>query len=103
MSQSTTIKIRVIFASRYVTFSIISIFGSQQDARNIAKGFTPGHKNIHFLLDELEQYNTSVDSRKAKAPTEHKKAIEAEGEFKKVPLYTRVFDRAMCIGAEATQ
>jgi hypothetical protein len=32
-----------------VTFGIISVFGSQQEARNIKKGFPPGHKNIHFL------------------------------------------------------
>jgi hypothetical protein len=32
-----------------VTFSVISIFGSQQEARNIEKGFMPGHKNVHFL------------------------------------------------------
>jgi hypothetical protein len=26
------------------TFRVISVFGSQQEARNIDKGFTPGHK-----------------------------------------------------------
>jgi hypothetical protein len=31
------------------TFNIISVFGSQQEARNIEKGFALGHKNIHFL------------------------------------------------------
>jgi hypothetical protein len=31
------------------TFDVITVFGSQQDARNIEKGFTPGHKNVHFL------------------------------------------------------
>jgi hypothetical protein len=31
------------------TFSAISIFGSQQKARNIEKGYAPGHKNVHFL------------------------------------------------------
>jgi hypothetical protein len=31
------------------TFGIISVFGSQQEVRNIGKGFTPGHKNVHFL------------------------------------------------------
>jgi hypothetical protein len=31
------------------------------------------------------------------------KAIEAEGEFKKVPLDPRVLDRTVCIGAEASQ
>jgi hypothetical protein len=36
------------------TFGVISVFGSQQDARNIEKGFVPGHKNIHFLREEPE-------------------------------------------------
>jgi hypothetical protein len=31
------------------TFGVISMLGSQQEARNIEKGFTPGHKNVHFL------------------------------------------------------
>jgi hypothetical protein len=31
------------------TFGIISVFGSQQEARNIEKGFAPSHKNVHFL------------------------------------------------------
>jgi hypothetical protein len=34
------------------TFRVIYIFGSQQDAKNIEKGFTPGHKNVHFLREE---------------------------------------------------
>jgi hypothetical protein len=32
-----------------VTFGVISVIDSQQEARNIKKGFTPGHKNVHFL------------------------------------------------------
>jgi hypothetical protein len=31
------------------TFGVITIFGSQQEARNIEKGFAPGHKNMHFV------------------------------------------------------
>jgi hypothetical protein len=31
------------------TFGVISVFGSRQKARNIEKGFMPGHKNVHFL------------------------------------------------------
>jgi hypothetical protein len=31
------------------TFGVISVFGNQQDARNIEKGFAPGNKNVHFL------------------------------------------------------
>jgi hypothetical protein len=34
------------------TFRVIYVFGSQQDAKNIEKGFTPGHKNAHFLREE---------------------------------------------------
>jgi hypothetical protein len=36
------------------TFDIISVFGSQQDARNIEKGFTQSHQNVHFLREKLE-------------------------------------------------
>jgi hypothetical protein len=35
------------------TFGVISVFGSQQDARNIEKGFTPSHKNVHFLREHI--------------------------------------------------
>jgi hypothetical protein len=36
------------------TFKIILVFGSQKDARNIEQGFTPGHKNVHFVREESE-------------------------------------------------
>jgi hypothetical protein len=31
------------------TFKVITMFGSQQEARNIEKGFAPDHKNVDFL------------------------------------------------------
>jgi hypothetical protein len=31
------------------TFGVITILGSPQEAINNEKGFTPGHKNMHFL------------------------------------------------------
>jgi hypothetical protein len=34
------------------TFRVISIFGSQQETRNIERVFMPGHKNVHFLWEE---------------------------------------------------
>jgi hypothetical protein len=40
---------------------------------------------------------------KAEASAEYKKAIEAEGEFRKVPLDPRVSDRAVCISTETGQ
>jgi hypothetical protein len=61
------------------TFNVISIFGSQQEARNIEKGFTLGHKNVHFLREQSDQYG-------AEPPAEYKNIIETEGEFKKVSL-----------------
>jgi hypothetical protein len=63
----------------------------------------PGHKNVHFLWEEPEQHNTFTDPHKVEVPTEHKKAIKAEGEFKKVPIDPRVFDKAVCIDAEVSQ
>jgi hypothetical protein len=47
------------------TFGVITIFGSQKDAKNIEKGFMPGHKNMHFLQEELEQCQQSSCPLKA--------------------------------------
>jgi hypothetical protein len=68
------------------TFGVISIFSSQQEARNIKKGFMSGHKIIHFLREDQKQYTTFADQHKAEAPAECKKAREPKGEIKKVPL-----------------
>jgi hypothetical protein len=38
------------------TFSIIIIFCSQKEARNIKCGFAPGHKTMHFLREDIEQH-----------------------------------------------
>jgi hypothetical protein len=78
------------------TFRVISVFGSQQEARNIEKGFTPGHKNVHFLWEQPEQGETQP-------PAECKKVIEAKCEFQKIPLDPIVLDRIVCIGTEASQ
>jgi hypothetical protein len=50
------------------------------------KGFTPVHKNIHFLWEESEQSNTSASHLKVEALKEYRKAIKADDEFKKVHL-----------------
>jgi hypothetical protein len=36
------------------TFSTITVFSSQKEARNIKCGFTPGHKNVHFLREDAD-------------------------------------------------
>jgi hypothetical protein len=78
------------------TFEVISMFGSQQEARNIEKGFTRGHKNVHFLREQAEQGGTQPLA-------ECKKVIEVKGELQKVLLDPRVPDRIVCIGTEASQ
>jgi hypothetical protein len=78
------------------TFGVITIFDSQQEARNIEKGFAPGHKTAHFLREQPEQNEIHPS-------TECRKVIEAEGEFKKVPLDPRVPDNTVCIGTEGNQ
>jgi hypothetical protein len=82
------------------TLEVILIFGSQKDARNIKQDFTLSQKNVHFLWEEWEQYQQSSCPFKEEAPTEYKKAIDADGEFKKVPLDPIVPDRAVCLGTE---
>jgi hypothetical protein len=70
------------------------------DTRNIEQGFALGHKNVHFLQEELEQHQQLAFPLKAEAQTEYKKAIEANGKFKKVPLDPRAPDRAICLSTE---
>jgi hypothetical protein len=76
------------------TFGVITVFGNQQEARNIEMGFTPGHKNLHFLREQPEQHE-------AQPTTECRKLIETKGELKIVPLDRRVPDKTVCIGTEA--
>jgi hypothetical protein len=79
-----------------VTSSVISIFGSQLEARNNEKGFMPGHKNVHFLWKQLDQHEVGPMA-------EYKNIIDAKGEFKKVTLDLRVLDKTVCIGVDASQ
>jgi hypothetical protein len=78
------------------TFGVITVFGSQQETRNIEKGFASDHKNVYFLREQQGQHEAQplIECRKFK---------EAEGEFKKVPLDPRVLYRTVCIGTEANQ
>jgi hypothetical protein len=84
------------------TFKVISMFGSQQEAKNIEKSFTPGHKNVHFLWEDPKQHTTSDNKHKIEAPVECKKALKPVGEFKKVPLDPRVPDITVCIDTVAS-
>jgi hypothetical protein len=82
------------------TFSIITIFGSQKEARNIECGFASDQKNVHFLREDIEQHEQGQPSSKKEISAEFKEAIEAEGDFKRVALDPRVPNRAVNIGTE---
>jgi hypothetical protein len=82
------------------TFTIITVFGSQKEARNIERGFTPGQNNVHFLREDTERHEQEQPSSKKEISTEFKKAIEAKGNFKRVALDPRVPDKAVCIGTK---
>jgi hypothetical protein len=84
------------------TFGVISVFGSQKNARNIEQGFAPSHKNGHCPREESEQYQQSACPIKAEALAEFKKAIKAYVDFMKVTLDPRVPDRAVCLGTTKT-
>jgi hypothetical protein len=80
------------------TFGVITAFGSQKEARNIERGFAPGHKNVHFLREERNQLGPPPP--KQEIPAEFKKAIKVEGDFTRLQLDPRVPDMTVCIGAK---
>jgi ubiquitin len=90
-----------LFLKIPTTFGVISVFESQKDARKNEQGFAPNHKNVHFLREELEQYQQSCPF-KVEAPGEFKKAIKVDGDFKKVALDPRVPNRVVCPGTETS-
>jgi hypothetical protein len=80
------------------TFGVITVFGSQKEARNIECGFTSGHKNVHFMREDVDQPEQPLSKQEISA--EFKRAIEIKGDFTRVSLDPRIPDRTMCIRAE---
>jgi hypothetical protein len=73
---------------------VITVFGNQQEARNIEKGHTPGQTNVYQLKTADERKETYEEARRDKEKIE----IAADGETKKVYL-DDMPDRAVTIGA----
>jgi hypothetical protein len=57
-------------------------------------------KNVHFLREETEQYEKIEYPFKQEVSAEFKKAIEVEGDLKKVALDPRVPYKAVYLGTE---
>jgi hypothetical protein len=73
---------------------VITVFGDQQEPRNIEKGHTPGQTNVYQLKSSEEMKESYVEAKRDKEKIE----IEADGETKKVYL-NDMPDRAITIGA----
>jgi hypothetical protein len=59
---------------------VITVFGDQQEARNIQKGHTLGQTNVHQLNSAGEKRETYIEAKRDKEKIE----ITADGETKKV-------------------
>jgi hypothetical protein len=73
---------------------VITVFGDQQEARNIEKGHTPGQTNVYQLKSTEERKKLYEEAKRDKEKIE----IAADGETKKVYL-DDMPDRAVTIGA----
>jgi hypothetical protein len=73
---------------------IITVFGNQQEARNIEKGHTPGQANVYQLKTAEERKEPYEEVKRDKEKIE----IAVDGETKKVYL-DDMPDRAVTIGA----
>jgi hypothetical protein len=73
---------------------VISIHGSQKDARNIEHGFTLGHRNANYLQNKKEE-NGSGNVKSKSEGSFVSRTIEPECKTKRVPLYPRVPGKAV--------
>jgi hypothetical protein len=71
-----------------------SVWGDQQEARNIEKGHTPGQTNVYQLNSPEEKREPYIEAKRDKEKIE----IAADGETKKV-YRDDMPDRAVTIGA----
>jgi hypothetical protein len=73
---------------------VIIVFGDQQEARNIEKGFNPGQSNVHQLNSTEDRKEPYIEAKRDKEKID----IAADGETKKVYLYDMP-DRTVVLGA----
>jgi hypothetical protein len=79
-------KIDTVIRQRFLCMKIpapkgvITVFGNQQEARNIEKGFASGQSNVHELNSIEEKKEPYVEARRDKEKVE----IAVNGETKKV-------------------
>jgi hypothetical protein len=59
-----TLHLGYLYLKVLATFGIITVFGSQKEARSIERGFTLGHKNVYFLREDANQHEQPQPSPK---------------------------------------
>jgi hypothetical protein len=79
---------------------VISIHGSQEDARNIEQSFVLSHRNISCLQDEKIESCNDTSTTRSREGSASKLAIEPECVTKKVPLDPRVPDGTTMISQD---
>jgi hypothetical protein len=80
---------------------VISIHGSQKEARNIEQGFASGHRNVNCLQNEKAE-NSSSNTRNENEGSSTSWPLEPECDTKRVPLDRRVPDKAVMISQDLT-
>jgi hypothetical protein len=78
---------------------VISVHGSQKDAKNIEQGFASCHRNVNCLQDEKAK-NGSDNIKSKSEGSFTSRPIEPECETKRVPLYPRVPNKAVMISQD---
>jgi hypothetical protein len=79
---------------------VISIHGSQKDARNIEQGFAPDHRNVNCLHEQEVEGHQHTGTAKSEASIVTKPVIELECETKRVPLDLRAPDKVVMISQD---
>jgi hypothetical protein len=88
-----------LYQKMSAALGVISIHGSQKDARNIEQGFTLGHRNVNCLQDEKAE-NGSGNVKNKNEGSFASRPIELECESKRVPLDPRVPDKVVMISQD---
>jgi hypothetical protein len=79
-----------------VTLGVITIWGHQNDGRNLERGRTPGQRNVH-ALDEAVECNEAEKQPKA---DREKINIQSDCETKRVLLDAMVLDQTVVVGSD---
>ena len=81
---------------------VITVYGDQQNARDIEKGIAPGQRSIHHLSQEADREAKENEKKKPYVKPKRDKEkvrINADGETKRVQLDAHMPNRAVTIEA----